>query len=149
MDPSSPVTNQRSSLNPRGVLHYSVFGRGFVLVSPRIPLKFSTLSSNVSQIKLLCQDTTKMLLCLWHLCSACQNHLFHLHFFRLDIHYLERRTVADLNFISGFDKVKNIASGGSEALFTGQNFAFFGHKAANSHTGEKSLICYKYCKSSS
>lgn len=54
-------------------------------------------------------------------------------------------TVADLNFISGFDKLKNIASEGSEALFTGKNFAFFVHKAANSY--KKSLICYKYCKS--
>lgn len=91
----------------------------------------------VSQIKLLCRDTTKMPLCLWHLCSACQKHLFNWHFFLLNIHYLE---TAHLPFNSGFDKVKNIASGGSEALFIVESFAFVVHKAANSYPGKTAMF---------
>lgn len=61
-------------------------------------LSFLVYPYSVSQIKLLCQDTTKMLLCLWHLCSACRNHLFNLHFFLLNIHYLECRNSSTSSF---------------------------------------------------
>lgn len=65
------------------ILHRSVFWHGLYWSVLGSHLSFLVYPYNVSQIKLLCQDTTKMLLCLWHLCSACQNRLFNLHFFPL------------------------------------------------------------------
>lgn len=78
------------------ILHCSLFRQGSV--SARVfQSSFLDYCYSVSQIKLLCQDTTKMLLCLWHLCSSCWKHLFDLHFFPF-FHCLECRNSSTSSF---------------------------------------------------